>query len=448
MLLQLRLQNLATIKELEAEFDSGFSILTGETGAGKSIMIDALLLVLGGRGDTGLVRTGEDRTVVEAVFGLFETEGIRNQLEEAGIPAEDELILRCVIPRKGRQRRSVNGAAVTAEFLRNLGQQLVNIHGQHENQALLQVGTHIEFLDQHGKLVPLRNTVREAHAAYRQALAAQRDLNQRLAARHARIEELTIIREELEELNLQEGEEEVLQQEASRFSNTERLSLLVGQVQALLHDDEGAVLTQLETARRTLSEAERVDPACTAMRDALESTLFQLEDVHQEVARYTSGIEENPERLAWINERLNRIQRFQRKHKLNSGEALRGLLESVVAELEALEHLEEDGQVLAERIAACEAKLKQESEKLSARRKKAARKLDEAVVRELRQLGMEKARFETQLTPRESNRQPACSPSGSDCVEFLLSVNPGQDLRSLAKVASGGELSRIMLALK
>ncbi|MDP7158959.1 MAG: AAA family ATPase, partial [SAR324 cluster bacterium] len=180
MLLKLRLQNLATIKELEAEFDSGFSILTGETGAGKSIMIDALLLVLGGRGDTGLVRTGEDSTVVEAVFDLSETEGIRNQLEEAGIPAEAELILRCVIPRKGRQRRSVNGAAVTVEFLKNLGQQLVNIHGQHENQALLQVGTHIEFLDQHGKLVPLRNIVRAAHAAHQQALAEQRDLNQRM----------------------------------------------------------------------------------------------------------------------------------------------------------------------------------------------------------------------------------------------------------------------------
>ena len=130
MLLKLRLQNLATIKELEAEFDSGFSILTGETGAGKSIMIDALLLVLGGRGDTGLVRTGEDSTVVEAVFDLSETEGIRNQLEEAGIPAEAELILRCVIPRKGRQRRSVNGAAVTVEFLKNLGQQLVNKIGR------------------------------------------------------------------------------------------------------------------------------------------------------------------------------------------------------------------------------------------------------------------------------------------------------------------------------
>ena len=448
MLLQLRLQNLATIKELEAEFDSGFSILTGETGAGKSILIDALLLVLGGRGDTGLVRTGEDNTIVEAVFDLSETEGLRTQLEDAGIPVEDELILRCVIPRKGRQRRSINGAAVTVEFLKNLGQQLVNIHGQHENQALLQVGTHIEFLDQHGQLVLLRNIVRTAHAAHQQALAEQRDLNQRMAARHARTEELTIIREELEELNLQEGEDETLQQEASRLSNTERLSLLVGQVPKLLHDDEGAILTQLESARRVLSEAERVDSACTAMREALESALFQLEDVHQEVVSYTSGIEENPERLAWINERLNRIQRLQRKHKLDCGEVLRRLLESVVAELEALEHLEEDGQVLAERIATCEAKLKQESEKLSERRKKAARKLDGGVVRELRQRGMEKSRFETQLTPRTSDGQPTWLPSGSDHVEFLLSVNPGQDLRSLAKVASGGELSRIMLALK
>jgi len=448
LLLQLRLQNLATIKELEAEFDSGFSILTGETGAGKSIMIDALLLVLGGRGDVGLIRTGEEQTVVEAVFDLSQVAGVRTLLEEAGIPAENELILRCVIPRKGRQRRSINGAAVTMEFLKTLGQQLVNIHGQHENQALLQVGTHLEFLDQHGKLVSLRNTVREAHSAHQQALAEQRDLAQRLSARQARIEELTIIREELEELNLQEGEDEALQQEVARLSNTERLSLLVGQVPALLHDDEGAVLTQLESARRTLSEAERVDPTCTTMREALESALFQLEDVHQEVARYTAGIEENPERLAWINERLNRIQRLQRKHKLDSGEALRGLLDSVIAELETLEHLEEDGQALAERIAACEAKLKKDSETLSERRQKAARKLDSVVVRELRQLGMEKARFETQLTLRETDGQPQWTPSGMDRVEFLLSVNPGQALRNLAKVASGGELSRIMLALK
>ncbi len=449
MLLSLKLQNLATIKELDVEFSSGFSIMTGETGAGKSIMIDAILLVLGGKGDPGMVRSGEEKATIEAVFDLNRLKGLREHLKESGIEADEELIIRCLVPRQGRQRRYVNGATVTAEFLRSLGKRLVNIHGQHDNQALLQVSSHLDFLDGFGQLFPLRETVTQLHQQHQHLLQEQKRLLKRLEARNARMEELGWVIEELEELQLQRGEEEELQQEAHRLSHTEKLSLWFGQILAQLNDAEGSVLEQLESVRRALEDAERVDPKCSEMKNALESALFQVEDVHRLAGRYTDSIEEDPERLAWLNERLSRIQRIQRKHRRDTSDALIDLLERSREELAELSHLDEDGLELQRQVDATTQELRLKAQELSAARQEQAVQLDQQIVHQLQELGMEKARFQTQIEAADPEEElNAIGPTGSDAVEFLLSVNPGQDLRSLVKVASGGELSRIMLALK
>lgn len=449
MLLNLKLQNLATIKELDIDFTGGFSILTGETGAGKSIMIDAILLVLGGKGDPGMVRSGEDSAVVEAVFDLMPLPEIRDQLQASGIEAGEELIIRCALPAQGRQKRYINGTTVTAEFLKSVGRQLINIHGQHDNQALLQVGSHRDFLDGFGQLEALRSQVAECHRQHQEVLEEQRRLLKRLEARNARSEELGWIIEELEDLQLQRGEEEDLQQEANRLAHTEKLSLWIGQVHTQLNEVEGAVLEQLETLRKALEEAERVDPACGEMRAPLESALFQLEDVHRMAVNYAAGIEEDPERLAWVNERLSRIQRMQRKHRRDSSDALIDLLERALEELAELSRLEEDGLELQQRLNTTAEALRDRAKALTEARRTAAQKLDGQIVKELRELGMENARFETRVeAPDHLEDLAQVTPHGCDAVEFLLSVNPGQALRSLVKVASGGELSRIMLALK
>ncbi len=449
MLLSLKLQNLATIKELEVEFSSGFSIMTGETGAGKSIMIDAILLVLGGKGDPGMVRSGEEKATIEAVFDLNRLKGLREHLKESGIEADEELIIRCLVPRQGRQRRYINGATVTAEFLRSLGKRLVNIHGQHDNQALLQVASHLDFLDGFGQLFPLREDVSLLHQRHQQLLQEQRRLLKRLEARNARMEELGWVIEELEELQLQRGEEEELQQEAHRLSHTEKLSLWFGQILAQLNDSEGSILEQLESVRRALEDAEQVDPKCSDMKGALESALFQVEDVHRLASRYTDSIEEDPERLAWLNERLSRIQRIQRKHRRDTADALIDLLERSQEELAELSHLDEDGLELQRQVDATAQQLRIQAQMLSAARQEQALLLDQQIVKQLQELGMSKARFQTQVQTADASEDLSLiGPSGADAVEFLLSVNPGQDLRSLVKVASGGELSRIMLALK
>ena len=455
MLLQLRIENLATIRELEVEFSAGFSILTGETGAGKSIMIDAILLVLGHRGDPGMIRTGEDQAVVEAIFSVpkksvqGEQFDFRRELEESGVGLDDEIIVRCQVSRKGRQKRYINGVSVTAEFLQKVGRQLINIHGQHDNQSLLRVSSHLDFLDGYGQLLPLRQEVTDSFQALHTAKKEQQIMQKQFAERAVRVKELQEIIEDLSELNYQQAEESQLRQEENRLTHVEKLSTNLGQVQHQLQEMDGAVLEQLEYLRKIIAEAEQIDPECGRIRSGIESAFFQLEESHRELIRYTSKIEDDPKRLAWINERLSRIQHFERKFRLENADELLTLFEKNKQELDSLENLVENEQEICTRIDILRKQLNKYALHLSQQRLKSAKKMDLAIVSELYQLGMEKARFETQIISTSlTAEEDSCTSTGIDRVEFLLTVNPGQEMRSLVKVASGGELSRIMLALK
>ena len=455
MLLQLRIENLATIREIDVEFNKGFSILTGETGAGKSIMIDAILLALGHRGDSAMIRSGQEQTVVEAIFSLTEDSeqsghlNVRWELEESGIAVDDEIIIRCIVSEKGRQKRFINGNSVTAEFLKKVGRQLINIHGQHDNQSLFQTSTHLDFLDGFSKLLPLRKKVGHTYRSLQEARKELIELEKKFAERELRLEELKSVIEDLSDLNFYPSEEKELRREENRLTHFEKLTTLLGQVRNQLHEMDGSVLEQLEISRKFLSEAEQLDPECAEMHAGIETAFFQLEDSYRGLLNYCDRLEADPQRLNWINERLSRIQHFVRKFSLPDAEGLQTLHEDSLKEYDSMQQLGDDQQQIAEKIASLSKQLQNHAEQLSRERHKQAKDLDRAVVDELRQLGMNKAIFETRIVSSSLDEDNnACTEKGIDQVEFLLSVNPGQDLRSLAKVASGGELSRIMLALK
>ena len=455
MLLQLRIENLATIRELDVEFTAGFSILTGETGAGKSIMIDAILLVLGHRGDPGIIRTGEEHALVEGIFSIpansnqGEQFNIRRELEYSGITLDDELIVRCLVSRKGRQKRHINGVSVTADFLKKIGRQLINIHGQHDSQSLLQVSSHLDFLDVYGQLTTLRGQVSETYQALQAAKKVQQALQKQYAERAVRLVELREIIADLSELNLQPAEESELRKEENRLIHVEKLSMLLGQIRHQLQEEDGAVLEQLELTRKLLSDAEQIDYECANIRSGVETALIQVEDSYQELVHYSDKVEDDPARLAWINERLSQIQHFVRKFRLENAEELLALYEKSQQELDSLEHFNENEQEIYDRVEQLRILLQEKAELLSEKRHEEAKKMDRAIVDELHQLGMEKARFNTSIVSASfSENNNASTSSGIDQVEFLLTVNPGQEMLSLVKVASGGELSRIMLALK
>ena len=455
MLLQLRIENLATIREIDVEFNKGFSILTGETGAGKSIMIDAILLALGHRGDSAMIRSGEVQTVVEAIFSLTEDSeqsghlSVRKELEESGIDVDEEIIIRCIVSEKGRQKRFINGNSVTADFLKKIGRNLINIHGQHDNQSLFQTSIHLDFLDGFGKLLPLRKQVGDAYRSLQEARKELMELEEKFAERELRLAELNSVIEDLSELNYQPSEDKELRKEENRLTHYEKLTTIMGQVRNQLHEMDGSVLEQLEISRKLLSEAEKIDPECNIINAGIESAFFQLEEIYRELVTYCDRVEADPQRLNWINERLSRIQHYVRKFSLSDVEDLRTLYEDSLREYDSMQHLGDDQQQINKKIVKLTKQLKKYAEELSRERYKNAKNLDRAVVYELRHLGMNKAVFETRIVSSSLDEDNnACTDKGIDKVEFLLSVNPGQDLRSLTKVASGGELSRIMLALK
>ncbi len=444
MLLQLRITNLATIEALEVDFSSGFSIVTGETGAGKSIMIDAIQLILGGKADFGLIRHGAAQAQVEAVFDIQNQPQLQAQLAQAEIPVEDELIVRRVLTHKSRQKRLINNTSVTQTLLSQIGPQLLHIHGQHDNQSLLDPSRHLAFLDAFAGLSSLRHTVRESHQQWQKATRERKEWASRLNARTERQLLLEAQCTELETLNPQADEDRELEAEAQLLSHAEQLMGLYAQMQAALYEEEGSATEVLSVVRRSMLDAARLDPACGEMLETLEACLVQVEELHQGLARRADRIEDNPSRLAWVNDRLSDLQSLQRKYRVESAADLANLLRTLRQELDALEHLEEDAEALDQRIAALYQTLQAHAQELSQNRQQAALKLDAAIQRELRELGMEKAIFATEIQVNAAE----ITALGSDRVEFLLSVNPGQEPRPLARVASGGELSRVMLAIQ
>jgi DNA repair protein RecN (Recombination protein N) len=431
MLRFLRIQHLAVIDSVEVEFDPGLNVLTGETGAGKSILVEAVGLLLGGRASSDLVRTGEDLAAIEAIF------------ENGG----EELLVRREITAPGRSRAFINGALATAGALKDLSTRLIELHGQHEHQTLLDPATHLVVLDGFGALDAL---IAPTAAAY-EAMRAKQDEIERLRTaardRDARVDLITFQLGELDRAALKDSGEDVdLTALRQILASAERVERLCAESYSSLYENDDAILSALGGVWRRVAELAALEPKFQPYLEARDGIKSQLEDLAGFLRSYADGIEASPARLQQIEERLALLERLKRKH----GPALADVVarrDALRRELADLEGGDDRLAVLERELAAARAGYLSAARALSTARQRTAKAFAKALVALLRDLAMEQTRFEVRFAegpPEEA----AWTARGIDIGEFFVSPNPGEDLRPLARIVSGGELSRVMLAIK
>ncbi len=466
MLAELFIRNFAIIDNLRMQFAPGFNVLTGETGAGKSIILDAVNLVLGGRADSSIVRAGHDKAFVEATFRLNSAlQAVLTPLLEAeGLDEQfgDEILLARELRVNGRNICRVNGRTVNVNLLRQISEPLIDIHGQGEHLSLLKPKSHLPLLDSYAKLEKERADVaaevRKIHAVQTELADLRRD--ERLLAQ--RIDMLQFQIEEISAANLIDGEEAELRQERTRLANSEQLARNMGVAIALItgveDDEEATIVDMLGQAERALSQVAKLDESKAALLENLQGLTFQLNELAVEAQDYQDSLEYDPQRLDEVEERLELLNTLKRKY----GESIAEILAVGAAADAELEQISNS----AERIASLEKEkekllhtIGKKGEALSEKRQKAAQKLGRAVEQQLGDLQMNGARFAVEFSrePRpdgayvgagEQTERFAYDQSGIDKGEFVISANPGEPLKPMAKVASGGETARLMLALK
>ena len=437
MLVSLSIRDFAIVDRLELEFRPGFTALTGETGAGKSIIVDALGLTLGARAQTDSIRTGRSETTVEAYFDV--PAGPR--LERLGIPAEDGIVLRRNLSSAGKSRAYVNDSMVNVQTLLEIGRSLVDIHGQHEHQSLLSAENQRTMLDAYGKLLGERSALEELFhdvQGLRHELTA---LSADIRDKAQRTDLLTFQLREIETASLKEGELEALAEERAILANLSKLTELTDSAYQLLYRSEGSSSEKLSSAIARLKEVARIDHGVSETLQLLESALPLVDDAAASLRQHKDRYDADPERLERIEERLDLIRRLERKY----GEGIEGILkhrEKLSGELASLAFSDERIRELEGQLKAKEEMLRERASRLSARRKQVARKIEGSVKAVLGELAMAKGDFVVEI------KDAAPSAAGADSVEFLFSANKGEPPKPLSRVASGGELSRIMLALK
>jgi DNA repair protein RecN (Recombination protein N) len=439
---ELRVRDLATIADVSLEFGEGLNVLTGETGAGKSMLVDALALLLGERADSQLVRPGAGRTIVEGVFEVTRP-GLRKEIEELGLDLEDNrLIVRREIQNAGRSRAWVNGSPTTAQVLGQLGELLVDLHGQHETQSLLRANAQRDILDAFGHAAAERDAVAEFHHGVSELERTERELIGRRDEVRRRSDYLRHVVEEIDKARVKPGEEESLQQEARRLSHANQLVEYAQRLAESLDGDQGNALAALASAERALGGLEKIDPGTSAWREMLDSAYANLSELARTANEYAEKVENNPERLADIERRRDVLGRLLQKYGADI-EAVLATRNDAARELELLDTADTDLQSIAARRVAARAALKAAADNLSAKRADAAGRLSRGVNRLLGNLGLPGGKLSVAL-------DPLAEPSafGQETVTFMVSLNAGMEPRPLAKSASGGELSRIMLALK
>jgi len=457
MLRGLRIANFAIIDELALEFSPGFNVLTGETGAGKSIIMQALGLLCGARGSADLIRTGADEAQIEAVFDLGGE--ARGAVAEIGLPADDELSLRRLITRAGKGRIHLNGSLTTLALLSQVGLRLLHIYGQHEYALLLHPDAHLDLLDGFGRLQATREPFAAAYralvGAHEHRLALQRG---GLAARE-RAELVRFQIGELEEVGAEANEETQLQHERERLRHAEQLARACHEGETALYSADEAASQVVRRVLQQLKDLARIDPRLGEIGDLLDSAQTQLDEAALELRRYGDRIDSDPERLAFVDERIATLRTLARKHGCPADE-LPSRLDALRTELDRLTGAGTDLESAEQAVVAAAATAWQRAEALSGARRRAARDLERRMAKELPALGLQGAVFrvgfsagnattgDTGVEDPFARGEVRLSERGADRVEFHLGANPGEEPRPLAKIASGGELSRIMLALK
>ena len=430
MLRFLRIRNLAVIEAVEVEFEPGFNVLTGETGAGKSIVVEAVGLLLGGRASSDLVRTGESHAAIEAIF------------EHRGA----EIIVRRELTSQGRSRSFINGALATAAALRDLSARLVELHGQHEHQALLDPLTHLPLVDAYAELTDLAARVADAWAGVRTLREQLERSRMDTREKAARLDLIAFQLGEIEKAAAKAGEDETLGATRQVLASAERIQTLCEESYAALYERDGAVLASLGGIWKRVGELATLDPQFASYVESRDGIKAQLEDLASFLRTYADGVDASPGRLQEVEDRLAVLERLKRKY----GPALEDVLErgrSLARERDLLNGVGERAEDLQKALADASGRYLAVARELSRKRREAAGQFARTVETLLAELAMERTRFDVRFNGAEVGPDE-WSERGIDRAEFYVSPNPGEELRPLARIVSGGELSRVMLALK
>jgi len=447
MLTELRITNFAVIEQLSLNIDSGFTVLTGETGTGKSLLIDAVALLVGGRASTDQIRFGADEAHLEASFEIPPAHPIQQVLRAREIlgPQDSELIIRRIIARSGRNRVYLNGVLSPVHVLEEFAGTLIDIHGQHDQQSLLSNPAQLEVLDAFGRLQELRHTYRTTHQDWACSRQQRAELAVAMQQRAQQEDLLKFQRQELDEAACRIGEEEVLQAERQRLGSSHRLAELVSEAQERIQGDSHGILADLVLTERVLGELTHIDPEMEGTSRLASEAKVLLKEVADSLRSYTERLDADPMRLASIEDRLALIQNMKKKYG-GTIEAVLATHERVKEELEQLWRSDSEIEGYDRLIHEQQLKVSDLARQLSDKRKDAAKRLTKLVGKELDALRMGSVRFLVQVIPNEADEMYGSD--GVDRVEFLLSANVGEPLKPMSRVASGGELSRVMLALK
>ncbi|MEC9423473.1 MAG: DNA repair protein RecN [Nitrospinota bacterium] len=455
MLKEIRIQNFAIIENLVVNFQSGLNVLTGETGAGKSIIIDALNLLLGGRADTDSIRTGETNALIEGFFQIGNKE-ILSLIQEIGVEPEDgELHIKRQVSNSGKNRCFLNDSQITVSTLAKIGDRLVDLHGQHDHQTLLHPEIHVNLLDLFGKSKQGHDAYSKEFLEYQSLVQNLQSLNTDEQERLQREEFLGFQISEIDSAKLSEEEEEIIKAEKNRLRHSEKIRETLQNSQTLLSNQSGSILENLRQILKELEPLIEVDTDLGLPFEKSQSAFYELEDVEDILRSHDQSLNFNPERLEEIEDRLAEINGLKRKYGKSISEIL-SKREKLSTELEQLADNEENTKKLAEEIHKKEMVVAKLAIELAEKREIGAKSLKQGVEKELKELHMSGVRFGVDfnyppdaagfIEYRKTKLKPTAVGLGT--LEFLFSPNPGEELRPLAKIASGGELSRIMLALK
>ncbi len=444
MLLQLlRIKNLALVEDLEWEIAPGFTAITGETGAGKSIIIGALQLLLGERADKSLVRTGAEMCTVEAIFHGDYCAKCNAQFDESGIePSENDLILKRSLSLAGTNRQFINGSPTTLANLKELGDDLVDLHGPHDHQSLLSSERQLDLLDAFANAGDARENFGNI---FRQARALEAEHAALNTAETAREQELDLLRHQVKEItsaNLSAEEEMQIESRYRLANNSRRLIEIASAVATKLSEADEAILSQLAETQKLLRELEKLDPAMATVVNIHETAVIELSDIARDLGRYTENLDLDPAQLAALDQRVSLFESLKRKYGATIPDVI-AFGERAAQRMRKIEGRDEELQRLASEIATHRAESRKAGETLRKLRAKAAPKLSERVCRNLRDLGFKQSQFEVRMSEMDRARA-----SGFDAVELLFSPNPGEPLKPMRAIASSGEISRLMLAIK
>ncbi len=456
MLERIRIKNYAIIEDVEIEFEEGFNVFTGESGVGKSIIVDALGFALGDKADMSIIKTGSDRTIVEAVF-FANSPQIRKNIEEKGFNLEDDrLIIRREYDISGKNKITVNGFSESISRISELSEILVDFHGQHEHQSLLNSKTHITYLDD---FIGNTEELERFRELYKKTLWIKNeleDLRKVLSEKKMRIEFFKLAVEEIDRVKLSEGEEEDLSQKLKIMMNFENLNRNINEAYALLEESDVSVISNIGRIINIYRNLANYDNSFSENLDVLEEIYSSLKDISSELRRKKENLEYSPEEVERINTRLDTIRNLKIKYNKNTVSDLMSYRNQCFEELRKLETGDERIKELEDELSKLKEELKDKAIKISEKRMKMAKDLEKSIVDVLKVLGMDKAIFKVDFKYHKDDNglieingvKVDVNEKGIDRIEFLISTNPGEDPKPLRKVASGGEISRIMLAIK